>query len=42
MKKIILIVVVIAALGAGGILAYRSLHPEVTNRIVISGNIELT
>jgi HlyD family secretion protein len=33
---------VIAALGAGGILAYRSLHPEVTNRIVISGNIELT
>jgi len=42
MKKIILIVVVIAALGAGGILAYRSLHPEVTNRIVISGNIKLT
>ena len=42
MKKIILIVVVIAALAAGGILAYRSLHPEVTNRIVISGNIELT
>jgi HlyD family secretion protein len=42
MKKIILIVVVIAVLAAAGILAYRSLHPEVTNRIVISGNIELT
>jgi len=42
MKKIILIVVVIAALGAAGMLAYRSLHPEITNRIVISGNIELT
>ena len=42
MKKIILIVVVIAALGTAGTLAYRSLHPEITNRIVISGNIELT
>jgi HlyD family secretion protein len=42
MKKIILIVVVIAVLAAAGILAYRSLHPEITNRIVISGNIELT
>src|ERR1700690_1259269 len=42
MKKIILIVVVIAALGAAGMLAYRSLHPEATNKIVASGNIELT
>jgi HlyD family secretion protein len=42
MKKIILIVVVIAVLGAAGVLAYRSLHPEATNRIVVSGNIELT
>ena len=42
MKKIILIVVVIAVLGGAGLLAYRSLHPEVTDRIVVSGNIELT
>ena len=34
--------VVIAVLGAAGLLAYRSLHPEATNRIVVSGNIELT
>jgi HlyD family secretion protein len=42
MKKIILIVVVIGVLGAAGMLAYRSLHPEATNKIVVSGNIELT
>jgi HlyD family secretion protein len=41
MKKIIFTVVVIAVLGAAGMLAYRSLHPEATNRIVVSGNIEL-
>jgi HlyD family secretion protein len=42
MKKVILIVIVIAAVGAAGTLAYRSLRPEVTDRIVVSGNIELT
>ena len=42
MKKIILIVIVIAVLGAAGMLAYRSLHPEATNKIIVSGNIELT
>jgi HlyD family secretion protein len=42
MKRIILIVVLIGVLGGAGMLAYRSLHPEVTNRIVVSGNIELT
>lgn len=41
MKKIIFIVIAIAVLGAAGMLAYRSLHPEATNRIVVSGNIEL-
>ncbi|HXM42294.1 MAG TPA: efflux RND transporter periplasmic adaptor subunit [Bryobacteraceae bacterium] len=41
MKKIIFAVIVIAVLGAAGMLAYRSLHPEATNRIVVSGNIEL-
>jgi HlyD family secretion protein len=35
-------VVVIVVLGAAGLLAYRSLHPEATNKIVVSGNIELT
>lgn len=42
MKRVILIVIVIAALGAGGMLAYRSLHKEPTDRILVSGNIELT
>jgi HlyD family secretion protein len=41
MKKIILIVIVIAVVGAAGMLAYRSMHPEVTDRILVSGNIEL-
>ena len=41
MKKIIFTVIVIAVVGAAGMLAYRSLHPEATNRIVVSGNIEL-
>jgi HlyD family secretion protein len=42
MKKTIWIVIVIAVLGAAGLLAYRTLHPEATNKIVVSGNIELT
>jgi HlyD family secretion protein len=41
MKKIIFIVVLIAVLGAAGMLAYHSLHQDPTNRIVVSGNIEL-
>ena len=41
MKKIIFIVIVIAVLGAAGMLAYRSLHPEASNRVIVSGNIEL-
>jgi HlyD family secretion protein len=42
MKKTIWIVIVIAVLGAAGLLAYRTLHPEATNKIMVSGNIELT
>src|SRR5580698_749231 len=42
MKKTIWIVIMIAVLGAAGLLAYRTLHPEATNKIVVSGNIELT
>jgi HlyD family secretion protein len=34
-------VVLIAVLGAAGMLAYHSLHQDPTNRIVVSGNIEL-
>ncbi|MGC9949306.1 MAG: efflux RND transporter periplasmic adaptor subunit [Bryobacteraceae bacterium] len=41
MKKIIVTVIVIAVLGAAGMLAYRTLHQETTNKIVVSGNIEL-
>jgi HlyD family secretion protein len=41
MKKIIFTVIAIAVLGAAGMLAYRSLHPEASKRIVVSGNIEL-
>jgi len=41
MKKIIFIVIVIVVAGAAGMLAYRSLRPEPTNRILVSGNIEL-
>lgn len=42
MKKIIWIVLILVVLGAAGLLAFRSLRPEPTNRIVVSGNIELT
>jgi HlyD family secretion protein len=42
MKRIIFIVLLIVVLGAAGMLAYRSLHPEVSNRILVSGNIELS
>ncbi len=42
MKKILLIVIVLAGLGVAGTLAYRSMHPEETGRILVSGNIELT
>ena len=42
MKRIILAIVLAAALGTAGVLTYRSLHPETSNRILVSGNIELT
>ena len=41
MKKIIWIVIILVVVGAAGLLAYRSLHPEATNKIIVSGNIEL-
>src|SRR5579884_4322195 len=42
MKKVVLIIVLLAALGTAGVLTYRSMHPEDTGRILVSGNIELT
>jgi HlyD family secretion protein len=41
MKKLILAVVLIGLVGTAAVLAYRSLHTEPTNRILVSGNIEL-
>ncbi len=42
MKKIVLALVVVGGLGAAALYTYRNLHPEVTDRILVSGNIELT
>jgi HlyD family secretion protein len=41
MKKLILAVVLIAVVGTAGVLAYRSMHTDPTDRILVSGNIEL-
>ncbi len=42
MKKVILAVVLIAVLGGAAFLIYRDMQPKTDNRIVVSGNIELT
>ena len=42
MKRLILAVVVIAAAATAGVVAYRSMHPVASDRILVSGNIELT
>jgi HlyD family secretion protein len=42
MKKALVLVVLVAALATAGVVAYRSMHTESTDRIVVSGNIELT
>jgi len=42
MKKIIWVVIILVVVGAAGALAYFSLRPEATNKIIVSGNIELT
>jgi membrane fusion protein YbhG len=42
MKKGILAVLLLAALATAGVLTYRGLHPQATDRILVSGNIELT
>jgi HlyD family secretion protein len=42
MKKVILAIILIGGLATAGVLVYQNLHPKVTDRILISGNIELT
>ena len=42
MKKVILAIILIGGLATAGVLVYQNLHPKVTDRILVSGNIELT
>jgi HlyD family secretion protein len=42
MKKVILALILIGGLATAGVLVYKNLHPTVSNRILVSGNIELT
>jgi HlyD family secretion protein len=42
MKKVILALILIGGLATAGVLVYMNLHPTVSNRIQVSGNIELT
>jgi HlyD family secretion protein len=42
MKKVIVAFVVIVGLAAGGWLLYANMHPQITDRLSVSGNIELT
>jgi HlyD family secretion protein len=42
MKKAILLVIVLGGLATAGVMVYQNYHPAVSNRILVSGNIELT
>src|SRR5579862_766194 len=42
MKKVILAIILIGGLALAGVLVYQNFHPAVTDRIRVSGNIELT
>lgn len=42
MKKVILALIVVGGLATAGVLVYQNYHPVVTDRILVSGNIELT
>jgi len=42
MKKVILAILLIGGLAAAGVLVYQNLHPKVSNRLTVSGNIELS
>ena len=41
-KRFIIVLVIVVALGAVGLYAYRNLHRRPSNLVVISGNIEMT
>src|SRR5580658_310072 len=42
MKKVIIALILIAGIATAGVMVYRNYHPVVTDRILVSGNIELT
>ena len=42
MKKAILAIILIGGVATAGVFVYRNFHPAVSNKIQISGNIELT
>ena len=42
MKKVIIALILIAGIATAGVMVYRNYHPTVTDRILVSGNIELT
>jgi len=42
MKKAILLVILIGGLATAGVMVYQNYHPAVSNRLLVSGNIELT
>jgi HlyD family secretion protein len=42
MKKRIILIVAVVAVATAGVYAYRGMHQQPDNRIVVSGNIELT
>jgi multidrug resistance efflux pump len=42
MKKAILAIILIGGVATAGVFVYRNYHPAVSNKILISGNIELT
>jgi HlyD family secretion protein len=42
MKKAILLVILIGGLATAGVMVYQNYHPVVSNRLLVSGNIELT
>jgi HlyD family secretion protein len=42
MKKVIIALILIAGIATAGVMVYMNYHPAVTDRILISGNIELS
>jgi HlyD family secretion protein len=42
MKKVIIALILIAGIATAGVMVYMNYHPAVTDRILVSGNIELS